>query len=183
MADLTRRLAGAGLRNCLLFAVEFGAIWMLRGPEGPWVPVLLAVFVVGAAVPHGTDAEFVARTAVALTAVGIAVLGGIAWDRHVLHDRGREEVAVVAQRTMVEDGATTSPSLRLSTEAGRDLPGPVAMDLAVGARLAVTVDPDGPAWAQGGRPELPLWQAAGTGALLLLQTGVVIRISLRRYRT
>ncbi|MFE7093662.1 hypothetical protein [Streptomyces erythrochromogenes] len=182
MADLTRRAAGAVLRNCLLLAVEFGAIWMLRGPEGLWIPVLLAVFVAGAAVPHGTDAEFVARTAVALTAVGIAVLGGTAWDRHVLHDRGREEVAVVAQRTMVEDGAGLSPSLRLRTEAGRDLPGPLTMDLAVGARLTVTVDPDGPAWAPGGRPERPLWQAAGTGALLLLQTGLVIRISLRRSR-
>ncbi|MFJ9550023.1 hypothetical protein [Streptomyces erythrochromogenes] len=183
MADLTRRAAGAVLRNCLLLAVEFGAIWMLRGPEGLWVPVLLAVFVAGAAVPHGTDAEFVARTAVALTAVGIAVLGGTAWDRHVLHDRGREETAVVAQRTMVEDGAGLSPSLRLRTEAGRELPGPVTLDLAVGARLTVTVDPEGPAWAPGGRPERPLWQAAGTGALLLLQTAVLIRISLRRSRT
>ncbi|THA83660.1 hypothetical protein [Streptomyces sp. A0592] len=182
MADLTRRSAGALLRNCLLLTVEFGAIWMLRGPEGPWIPVLLAVFVVGAAVPHGTDAEFVARTAVALTAVGIAVLGGIAWDRHVLHDRGREETAVVAQRMTAGDGAAPSPSLRLRTEAGRDLPGPVAMDLAVGARLTVTVDPGGPAWAPGGRPGRPLWQAAGTGALLLFQTVVLVRISLRRSR-
>ncbi|WP_157879624.1 hypothetical protein [Streptomyces yangpuensis] len=183
MADRIRRLPGAFLRNCLLLAVELGAIWLLRGPEGLWVPVLLAVFVAGAAVPHGTDAEFVARTAVALTAVGIAVLGGVTWDRHVLHDRGREETAVVAQRTMVEDGAGLSPSLRLRTEAGRDLPGPVTRDLAVGARLTVTVDPDGPAWAPGGRPDRPLWQAAGTGALLLLQTALLVRFSLRRSRS
>lgn len=182
MADRTRRLPGAVLRNCLLLAVEFGAIWMLRGPEGLWVPVLLAVFVAGAAVPHGTDAEFVARTAVALTAVGVAVLGGITWDRQVLHDRGREEVAVVARRTMVEDGSAMSPSLRLRTEAGRELPGPVTLDLAVGARLTVTVDPDGPAWSLGGRPDRPLWQATGTGALLLLQTVLLLRVSLRRSR-
>ncbi|MET9569974.1 hypothetical protein ABZY34_12670 [Streptomyces virginiae] len=116
----------------------------------------------------------------ALTAVGVAVLGGITWDRHVLHDRGREEVAVVAQRTMAEGGSATSPSLRLRTEAGRDLPGPVTMDLAVGARLTVMVDPGGPAWSPGGRPDRPLWQAVGTGALLLIQAALLLRISLRR---
>uniref|UniRef100_A0AAU2JPE6 Integral membrane protein n=1 Tax=Streptomyces sp. NBC_00049 TaxID=2903617 RepID=A0AAU2JPE6_9ACTN len=180
MADLIRRLPGALLRNCVLLAAEFGAIWLLRGPEGAWIPVLLAVFVIGAAVPHGTGAEFVARTAVALTAVGIAVAGGTAWDRHTLHERGREEVAVVASRTMVEDGSGSSPSLRLRTQAGRELPGPVARDLAVGARLAVTTDPDGPAWSPGPRPPEPLWQGAATAALLLLQTAVVGRLSLRR---
>ncbi|MEU9148419.1 hypothetical protein, partial [Streptomyces sp. NPDC048349] len=87
MSELMRRLAGALLRTCLLLAVEFGAIWLLRGPEALWLPILLAVFVAGAAVPHGTDAEFVARTAVALAAVGVAVLGQITWDRHTLHDR------------------------------------------------------------------------------------------------
>ncbi|MGW6571328.1 hypothetical protein ACWGAN_04025 [Streptomyces sp. NPDC054945] len=179
MAELIRRLPGAVLRNCLLVAGEFGAIWLLRGPEGAWIPVLLAVFVLGAAVPHGTGAEFVARTCVALLAVGIAVAGGIAWDRHTLHDRGREEQAVVAERTVAEDGSTSSPSLRLRTAAGRDLPGPVAMDLPVGARLTVTVDPDGPAWAVGGRPDRPLGPMAGTGALILLQTLLVGRISLR----
>lgn len=105
--------------------------------------------------------------------------GGIAWDRHTLHDRGREEQAVVAERTMVQDGSATSPSLRLRTPAGRDLPGPVATDLPVGARLTVTVDPDGPAWSVGGRPDRPLWPAAGTGALILLQTILVGRLSLR----
>ncbi|MGW0389553.1 hypothetical protein ACWDYJ_01395 [Streptomyces sp. NPDC003042] len=182
MSEVVRRLPGAILRNCLLLAVEFGAILLLRGPEGAWIPVLLAVFVVGAAVPHGTGAEFVARTAVALVAVGIAVAGGITWDRHTLHDRGREEPAMVVERTMVEDGSSHSPSLRLRTVAGRDLSGPVAMDLAVGARLKVTLDPDGPAWSLGGRPAEPVWQAAGTGALLLLQTATLGWLSLRRPR-
>ncbi|MYV77005.1 hypothetical protein GT352_24175 [Streptomyces sp. SID1046] len=179
MAELIRRLPGAVLRNCLLLAGEFGAIWLLEGPEGAWIPVLLAVFVLGAAVPHGTGAEFVARTSVAVLAVGIAVAGGITWDRHTLHDRGREEQAVVAERTVEEDGSTCTPSLRLRTAAGRDLPGPVATDLPVGARLTVTVDPDGPAWAVGGRPDRPLWPVAGTGALILLQTVLVGRLSLR----
>ncbi|WP_328925169.1 hypothetical protein OG429_11290 [Streptomyces sp. NBC_00190] len=182
MTELVRRVTGALLRNCLLLAAESGAIWLLRGPEGAWIPVLLAVFVVGAAVPHGTDAEFVARTAVALVAVGVAVLGGITWDRHTLHDRGREEAAVVASRTMVEDGSGRSPSLRLRTAAGRDLPGPVSLDLAVGARVTVTADPDGPAWAVGTRPAPPVWHAVGTGALLLLQTLTLGRLSLRRPR-
>ncbi|MFI1284115.1 hypothetical protein ACH4U5_25765 [Streptomyces sp. NPDC020858] len=182
MAELIRRVPGAILRNCLLLAAEFGAIWLLRGPEGLWVPVLLAVFVLGAAVPHGTGAEFVARTAVALFAVGIAALGWIAWDRYTLHDRGREEVAVVAERAMVQDGSVSTPSLRLRTEAGRDLPGPVTLDLPVGARLTVTTDPDGPAWSPGGRPDRPLWQAAGTGALLVLQTATLGWLSLRRPR-
>ncbi|MGW7436886.1 hypothetical protein [Streptomyces sp. NPDC054849] len=182
MAELVRGLVGAILRNGLLLAVEVGAIWLLRGPEWSWIPVLLAVFVVGAAVPHGTDAEFVARTAVALFAVGIVVLAGITWERHTLRDRGREEQAVVAERTMVQDGSGHTPSLRLRTAAGRALPGPVAMDLPVGARLTVTVDPDGPAWSVGGRPARPLWQAAGTTALLVLQTATLGRLCLRRPR-
>ncbi|MEV7591394.1 hypothetical protein AB0O42_14025 [Streptomyces sp. NPDC089922] len=182
MAEPIRRLPGAVLRNCLLLAVEFGAIWLLRGPGGAWIPVLLAVFVVAAAVPHGTDAEFVARTGVALVGVGLVLLGGAAWDRQVLHDRGREETAVVAQRTAGGDGADGSPALRLRTEAGRELPGTVEENLPVGARLAVTVDPDGPAWAPGGRPGRPLAQTAGAGALLLLQTVLVGRLSLRRPR-
>ncbi|MGP3685335.1 hypothetical protein ACTVZO_11595 [Streptomyces sp. IBSNAI002] len=182
MPALTRRLGGALLRNCLLLTAEFGAILLLRGPEGSWVPVLLAVFVVGAAVPHGTGAEFVARTALAFAAVGVAVLGGITWERQTLHDRGREETAVVAERAMVEDGSGYSPSLRLRTEAGRGLPGPVSLDLPVGARLAVTVDPGGPVWSLGTRPSEPLRQAAGTGALLLFQTAALARLSLRRPR-
>ncbi|MFB6580033.1 hypothetical protein ACFCYC_21920 [Streptomyces sp. NPDC056402] len=179
MAELIRRVPGAVLRIGLLLAVESGAIWLLRGPGGAWIPVLLAVFVVGAAVPHGTGAEFVARTCVALLAVGIAVVGGTTWDRHTLHDRGREERAVVVERTAAQDGSTSTPSLRLRTEAGRDLVGPVEEDLPVGARLTVTVDPDGPAWTVGGRPDRPLWPAAATGILLLLQTALVGRLSLR----
>ncbi|MFJ8018264.1 hypothetical protein [Streptomyces sp. NPDC096339] len=177
-----RRLPGALLRNCLLLAAEFGAIWLLRGPGGAWIPVLLAVFVIGAAVPHGTGAEFMARTVVAIVAVGVAWVGGTTWDRHTLHDRGREEVAVVASRTTVQDGSSLKPSLRVRTQAGRDLPGPLSMDLAVGARLAVTADPDGPAWSPGPRPSEPLWQAAATAALLLFQTALVGRLSLRRPR-
>ncbi len=37
--------------------------------------MLLAVFVVGSGVLHGTEAEFVPRFAVALAAVGVAELG------------------------------------------------------------------------------------------------------------
>lgn len=180
MAELVRRVPGAILRNCLMLAAEFGAILLLRGPEGFWVPILLGVFVLGAAVPHGTDAEFVARTAAAFAAVGIAVGGWLAWDQHVLHDRGREETAVVASRTMTQDGSGYVPTLRLRTEAGRDLPGPLTMDLQEGARLAVTVDPQGPAWSPGPRPPEPLWPAAATAALLLLQTATLTRVSLRR---
>lgn len=179
MAELIRGLPGAALRNCLLLAVEFGAIWLLRGPGGAWIPVLLAVFVVGAAVPHGTGAEFVARTSVALLAVAVVVAGGIAWDQHTLHDRGREERAVVAERTAAQGGSASPPSLRLRTEAGRDLPGRLEQDLPVGARLTVTVDPEGPAWAVGARPDRPLWPTAGTAALLLLQTAFAARLSLR----
>lgn len=83
------------------------------------------------------------------------MLAGITWDRHTLHERGREETAVVASRTMVEDGSGHTPSLRLRTETGRDLPGPVALDLQVGARLTVTTDPDGGSWSLGGRPDRP----------------------------
>ncbi|MEU7606713.1 hypothetical protein AB0B78_15690 [Streptomyces sp. NPDC040724] len=183
MTEVIRGLVGAILRNGLLLAAEFGAVLLLRGPEWSWVPVLLAVFVLGAAVPHGTDAEFVARTAVALFAVGIVVLAGITWDRQTLHERGREETAVVASRTMVEDGSGHSPSLRLRTEAGRDLPGPVTLDLQVGARLTVTTDPDGGSWSLGGRPDRPLWQATGTAGLLLLQTVTLGVLCLRRPRT
>ncbi|MCY0942834.1 hypothetical protein [Streptomyces antarcticus] len=175
-------MSGLLLRKCLLLAAEFGAVLLLRGPEGAWIPVLLAVFVIGAGVPHGTGAEFVARTALALVAVGVVVAAGAALDRHTLHDRGREEQAVVTSRTMVKDGAGLSPSLRLRTDAGRDLPGPLASDLPVGARLTVTADPDGPAWTPGGRPARPLWQTAATAALLALQTAALSWYSFRKSR-
>ncbi|KPI21970.1 hypothetical protein OV450_7538 [Actinobacteria bacterium OV450] len=67
------------LRNALLLGVEFGAALLLRDPGAPWIPVLLAVFVVGSGVLHGTEAEFVPRFLVALAAVGVAELGGRAW--------------------------------------------------------------------------------------------------------
>ncbi|MFD3552849.1 hypothetical protein ACFWWA_12170 [Streptomyces goshikiensis] len=67
------------LRNLLVLAVEFGAAYLLRSPDpAPWIPVLLAVFVVGSGVLHGTDAEFVPRFLVAFVAVGVAWLGGAA---------------------------------------------------------------------------------------------------------
>ncbi|MFD6937830.1 hypothetical protein ACFWAP_16960 [Streptomyces goshikiensis] len=67
------------LRNLLLLAVEFGAAHLLRSPDpAPWIPVLLAVFVVGSGVLHGTDAEFVPRFLLAFVAVGVAWLGGAA---------------------------------------------------------------------------------------------------------
>ncbi|MCC0098719.1 hypothetical protein K7B10_28895 [Streptomyces flavotricini] len=67
------------LRNLLVLAVEFGAALLLRAPDAPWIPVLLAVFVVGSGVLHGTDAEFTPRFLVALIAVGVAELGSRAW--------------------------------------------------------------------------------------------------------
>lgn len=66
------------LRNLLLLVVECGAVLLLREPV-PWIPVLLAVFVVGSGVLHGTDAEFTPRFAVALAAVGVAELAVRAW--------------------------------------------------------------------------------------------------------
>ncbi|MFD0271515.1 hypothetical protein ACFVGY_33830 [Streptomyces sp. NPDC127106] len=67
------------LRTLILLAVESGAVLLLlRGPV-PWIPVLLAVFVVGSGVLHGTDAEFTSRFAVALAAVGVAELTVRAW--------------------------------------------------------------------------------------------------------
>ncbi|RKT04164.1 hypothetical protein BX286_2110 [Streptomyces sp. 3211.6] len=75
-------MPGFLLRNFLLLAVEFGAAALLRDPGTPWIPVLLAVFVAGSAVPHGTEAEFGARFLVALTAVGVARAGATAWEGH-----------------------------------------------------------------------------------------------------
>ncbi|WP_167739563.1 hypothetical protein [Streptomyces subrutilus] len=56
------------------------------------------------------------------------------------------------------------------------------MDLPAGARLAITVYADAPAWALGKRPAEPRWEAAGTAALLLLRTAALARLSLRRPR-
>ncbi|MEU2391676.1 hypothetical protein [Streptomyces sp. NPDC007369] len=66
------------LRTLILLAVESGAVLLLRG-TAPWIPVLLAVFVVGSGVLHGTDAEFTPRFVVALAAVGVAELAVRAW--------------------------------------------------------------------------------------------------------
>ncbi|GAA0277858.1 hypothetical protein GCM10010302_14410 [Streptomyces polychromogenes] len=75
-------MPGFLLRTCLLLAVESGAAALLRDPGTPWIPVLLAVFVAGSAVPHGTDAEFAARFLVATTAVGVARVGATVWEGH-----------------------------------------------------------------------------------------------------
>ncbi|MFJ8161416.1 hypothetical protein ACIRBY_10815 [Streptomyces sp. NPDC096136] len=75
-------MPGFLLRTVLLLAVESGAALLLRDPGTPWIPVLLAVFVAGSAVPHGTDAEFAARFLVALTAVGVAKVGAAVWEGH-----------------------------------------------------------------------------------------------------
>ncbi|WP_405981148.1 hypothetical protein [Streptomyces sp. NBC_00158] len=72
------------LRTLLLLAVEAGAAALLRDPGTPWIPVLLAVFVAGSAVPHGTGAELAGRFLVALTAVAAARLGATAWEGHGL---------------------------------------------------------------------------------------------------
>ncbi|MGW1516812.1 hypothetical protein [Streptomyces sp. NPDC002287] len=77
-------MPGFLVRNCLLLAVEFGAAALLRDPGTPWIPVLLAVFVAGSAVPQGTEAEFGARFLVALTAVGVARTWATAWVGHGL---------------------------------------------------------------------------------------------------
>ncbi|MET9610350.1 hypothetical protein ABZZ17_35630 [Streptomyces sp. NPDC006512] len=75
-------MPGFLLRTCLLLAVETGAALLLAEAGAPWIPVLLAVFVAGSAVPHGTRGEFTARFLVALIAVGAARLGADAWEGH-----------------------------------------------------------------------------------------------------
>ncbi|MEU9030790.1 hypothetical protein AB0D46_25370 [Streptomyces sp. NPDC048383] len=75
-------MPGFLLRTCLLLAVEAGAALLLSEVGAPWIPVLLAVFVIGSAVPHGTRAEFTARFLVALIAVGAARLGATVRDQY-----------------------------------------------------------------------------------------------------
>ncbi|KOU25848.1 hypothetical protein ADK52_10720 [Streptomyces sp. WM6372] len=90
------------LRNVLVLAVEFGAALMLREPDARWIPVLLAVFVVGSGVLHGTEAEFVPRFLVALTAVGVAELGGRAWaSPDALTTAGTGAAILLAVQTLV----------------------------------------------------------------------------------
>ncbi|MFJ8214687.1 hypothetical protein [Streptomyces sp. NPDC096033] len=98
-------MPGFLLRNFLLLAVEFGAAALLRDPGTPWIPVLLAVFVAGSAVPHGTEAELGARFLVALTAVGVALAGAGAWEGH-----GLAATAALAVLLLVQ----TAALLRLS---------------------------------------------------------------------
>ncbi|MGW7347106.1 hypothetical protein [Streptomyces sp. NPDC054854] len=78
-------MPGFLLRACLLLAVEAGAALLLSEVGAPWIPVLLAVFVIGSAVPHGTRGEFTARflvALVALVAVGTARLGATVWEQY-----------------------------------------------------------------------------------------------------
>ncbi|MET9886964.1 hypothetical protein ABZZ20_28245 [Streptomyces sp. NPDC006430] len=92
------------LRNFLVLAVEFGAALLLRAPEAPWIPVLLAVFVIGSGVLHGTEAEFVPRFVVALAAVGVAELGSRAWaapDAVATAGTGAAVLLVVQTATLV----------------------------------------------------------------------------------
>ncbi|MET9960604.1 hypothetical protein ABZ128_16410 [Streptomyces sp. NPDC006326] len=90
------------LRHLLVLAVEYGAVLLLRGPDGaPWIPVLLAVFVVGSGVLHGTEAEFVPRFLIALAAVGIAALGSRAWDApHPLSPSGAAAALLLVLQTV-----------------------------------------------------------------------------------
>lgn len=75
-------MPGFLLRVCLLLAVESGAALLLSDAGAPWIPVLLGVFVLGSAVPHGTPAEFGGRFLVACTAVGAALAGAAAWEEY-----------------------------------------------------------------------------------------------------
>ncbi|MDA5285777.1 hypothetical protein ACWGHM_17320 [Streptomyces sp. NPDC054904] len=75
-------MPGFLLRTCLLLAVEAGAALLLSEAGAPWIPVLLAVFVIGSAVPHGTQGEFTARFLVALVAVGAARLAATVWEQY-----------------------------------------------------------------------------------------------------
>ncbi|MFD7085789.1 hypothetical protein [Streptomyces sp. NPDC059918] len=90
------------LRNLLVLAVEFGAALLLREPGAPWIPVLLAVFVVGSGVLHGTDAEFTPRFLVALVAVGVAELGSRAWaSPDALPTAGTGAAILLAVQTLI----------------------------------------------------------------------------------
>ena len=68
----------------------------------PSIPVLLAVFVVGSGVLHGTEAEFVPRFLVALAAVGVAELGGRAWaSPDALPTAGTGAAILLAVQTLI----------------------------------------------------------------------------------
>ncbi len=89
-------------RNLLVLAVEFGAALLLREPDAPWIPLLLAVFVVGSGVLHGTDAEFTPRFLVALVAVGVAELGSRAWaSPDALRTAGTGAAILLAVQTLI----------------------------------------------------------------------------------
>jgi hypothetical protein len=117
MSESVRRLPGALLRNCLLLTAECGAALLLRESGAPWIPVLLGLCVLASAVPHGTDAEFTARIAVAVVAVGVAAAGAEAWEAWLAHERGIPvpppwEAVATAALLLVQTVAVTRLSLR-----------------------------------------------------------------------
>ncbi|MCX5196710.1 hypothetical protein OOK31_22920 [Streptomyces sp. NBC_00249] len=75
-------MPGFLVRVCLLLALESAAVLLLSDAGVPWIPVLLGVFVLGSAVPHGTAAEFAGRFLVACVAVGATLAGAAAWEAY-----------------------------------------------------------------------------------------------------
>ncbi|MEU8778799.1 hypothetical protein [Streptomyces sp. NPDC048606] len=79
-------MPGFLLRLCLLLAVEGAAALLLGEAEAPWIPVLLAVFVLGSAIPHGTPAELGGRFLIAAVAVGASLAGAASWQDRAAPD-------------------------------------------------------------------------------------------------
>ncbi|MGW1775955.1 hypothetical protein [Streptomyces sp. NPDC002104] len=71
---------GALTRNSLALAAELAAALLLRGAQPHWLPVLLGLVALVSGLPHGTEAGFVHRTALALGAVAIALSAARALD-------------------------------------------------------------------------------------------------------
>ncbi|MFJ9341294.1 hypothetical protein ACIRP0_18605 [Streptomyces sp. NPDC101733] len=86
-------MPGFLLRACLLLAGQYAAHVLLSEVGAPWIPVLLGVFVLGSAVPHGTPAEFGGRFLVAVLAVGATLAGSAAWEAYGRADAGPAERA------------------------------------------------------------------------------------------
>ncbi|UQX00693.1 hypothetical protein [Streptomyces sp. RerS4] len=106
-------MPGFLLRLVLLLAVE-GAGALLLGEVGaPWIPVLLGVFVLGSAIPHGTSAEFPGRFLIASAAVGVALAGAASWQ-----DRATPEAWPAQTATAVLLLFQTAALLRLTRGRG-----------------------------------------------------------------
>ncbi|MFE4264989.1 hypothetical protein [Streptomyces sp. NPDC056883] len=71
---------GALARNSLALAAEFAAALLMRGSQPHWLPILLGLVALVSGLPHGTDAGFVHRIALALGAVAIALSAARALD-------------------------------------------------------------------------------------------------------